>query len=116
MLTFSEDTCVSLLLFEVMDNVFCNVRCTKVYNLKSLLYIYVIDVEHQKRALFGHIASNYKQYGITWAEIADALEDFAGNLAIEIREKFCSEPNGTLNDPTHYVYNLSKLCLLLFYI
>lgn len=53
-----------------------------------------IDVEGQKMTLFGHIASNYKHYGITWAKIADALEDFAGNLAIEIREKFCSEPNG----------------------
>ncbi len=49
------------------------------------------DIDGQKMALFGFIEKNCSLFGITWATICDALQDFEGNLALEIRKKYCSE-------------------------
>ena len=45
------------------------------------------DIDGQKMALFGFIEKNCSLFGITWATICDALQDFEGNLALEIRKK-----------------------------
>ncbi len=58
----------------------------------TLLYSQSVrtDIDEQKMALFGYIEKNSKKLGITWVTICDALEHFEGNLALEIRKKYCS--------------------------
>ncbi|XP_064383883.1 uncharacterized protein LOC135332896 [Halichondria panicea] len=47
------------------------------------------DIDDQKLALFGYIEKNSRSLGITWATICEALEDFEGNLAFLLRQKYC---------------------------
>ena len=52
------------------------------------------DIKEQKIALFMYIAVNSRRLLITWSSIADALNNFQGNLSEHIKGKFCAQPNG----------------------
>ena len=62
--------------------------------LLTLCYNSLIDTDGQKIALFKYIADNCIYLGISWTRIADALKDIHGDLALSIREKYCSTAHG----------------------
>ena len=49
------------------------------------------DVDGQKLSLFGYVEKNHKRLGITWESVCEALEGFEGNLAFQLREKYCNK-------------------------
>ena len=60
------------------------------------------DTNNQKIDLFMYIANNSVSLGLSWTRIADALKDIHGDLALSIREKYCSTAHGE-NIPKQYV-------------
>ena len=53
-----------------------------------------LDIKGQKIALFMYIANNSVSLEISWTRIADALKDIHGDLALSIRDKYCSTAHG----------------------
>ena len=54
------------------------------------------DIDKQKIALFKYLATNSVSLGLSWTRIADALKDIHGDLALSIREKYCSTAHGEI--------------------
>ena len=48
------------------------------------------DIDRQKIALFKYLANNSVSLGLSWTRIVDALKDIHGDLALSIRDKYCS--------------------------
>ena len=68
--------------------------------LSIILYKYYVlfvsrcdlaDVDGQKLSLFGYIEKNNKRLGITWESVCEALDGYEGNLAFQLREKYCNK-------------------------
>ena len=65
------------------------------------------DTNNQKIALFMYIANNSVSLGFSWSRIADALKDIHGDLALSIREKYCSTAHGEI---IHRVWHCTGMC------
>ena len=72
--------------------------------LLTLRYNSLLDTNGQKIALFKYIADNCTYLGISWTRIADALKDIHGDLALSIREKYCSTAHGEVIQMYNHVY------------
>ena len=65
-------------------------------NMYHVSYTNNLDVKGQKISLFMYITNNSVFLEISWTRIADALKDIHGDLALSIREKYCSTTHGEI--------------------
>ena len=81
-----------------------------------LRYNSLLDTDGQKIALFKYIADNCIYRGISWTRIADALKDIHGDLALSIREKYCSATHGeVIQMYNHVCVTVETDCLSCLY-
>ena len=82
----------------------------------TLRYNSLLDTDGQKIALFKYIADNCIYLGISWTRIADALKDIHGDLALTIREKYCSTAHGeVIQMYNHVCVTVETDCLSCLY-
>ena len=88
--------------------------CFKKYHyITYLCYNSLLDTDGQKVALFRYIADNCIYLGISWTRIADALKDIHGDLALSIRETYCSAAHGEMYN--HVCVTVETDCLSCLY-
>ena len=74
------------------------------------------DIDRQKIALFKYLTNNNVSLGLSWTRIADALKDIHGDLALSIREKYCSTAHGeVIQMYNHVCVTVETDCLSCLY-
>ena len=85
-------------------------------NMYHVSYTNNLDIKRQKIALFMYIANNNLFLEISWTRIADALKDIHGDLALRIREKYCSTTHGeVIQMYNHVCVTVETDCLSCLY-
>ena len=81
-----------------------------------LLSCNFIVIDRQKIALFKYLTNNSVSLGFPWTRIADALKDIHGDLALSIREKYCSTAHGeVIQMYNHVCVTVETDCLSCLY-
>ena len=85
-------------------------------NMYHVSYTNNSDIKGQKIALFMYIANNSVSLEISWTRIGDALKDIHGDLALSIREKYCSTAHGeVIQMYNHVCVTVETDCLSCLY-